>query len=181
MKLTIIELLMYLQIPVVWYLFRRYGKKDVSGSMIAGFLIGIFNEFATEPLWDYHLGLNIYKDTPFAILLCWAVMFTVVVSLSDWLYRTVLKKDALDPHDKRILLFDVAAAVVIAFPMETLCLKLGIWSYRLDKLNWDWGNIPLLGMPWEALVGYCLFMLIGPSFVRAWETQFSFMKIRAGA
>ncbi|MCM2268150.1 MAG: hypothetical protein NDI60_10310 [Elusimicrobiales bacterium] len=174
--LIVLEILMYLQVPLVWYLFRRYGGRDVSGSMLAGLLIGVFNEFATEPLWDYHLRLTFYKDAPVAILLCWAVMFTAVVNISSWLYRRTLKLPAVDPGDKRILLFDVAAAVIIAFPMETFCLKLGIWTYRLDKLNWDWGTIPLLGMPWEALAGYCLFMLIGPSFVRAWQEQFSFMK-----
>ena len=178
MKLIILEAIMYLQIPVVWYLFRRYAKKDVSGTMIAGVMIGIFNEFATEPLWDYHLALNIYKDTPLCVVLGWGVMFTLVAFISEKLYCAALKTGKMDPQDKRVLLFDVLAAAAIAFPTETLCLKLGIWDYRFDKLNWDWGTIPLVGMPWEALAGYCMLMLIGPSFVRAWERQFSLFNLQ---
>lgn len=171
-KLVILETWMYLQIPVIWWLFKRYAKKDVSGTMIAGIMIGMFNEFATEPLWDYHLGINIYKDTPLCVVLGWGVMFTLVVFISGWLYRAALKKDKVDPQDKKVFLFDVLAGAAIAFPTETLCLKLGMWDYRFDKLNWNWGTIPFVEMPWEALVGYCLLMLIGPSFVRAWEKPF---------
>jgi hypothetical protein len=108
-------------------------------------------------------------------------MFTLVLFISGKLYCAILKKDKVDPQDKRVLLFDVLAAAIIAFPTETLCMKLGMWDYRFDRLNWDWGTIPFVGMPWEALAGYCLLMLIGPTFVRAWERQFSLFKMEGGS
>jgi hypothetical protein len=172
MKLILFEIAMFVQVPVVWYLFKRYAGRVVTGEMIAGAMIGFFNEFATEPLWDYHLRLTYYKDTPVAIILCWAVMFTVVVFVSEKIYCFARKRKTIKPGDKTIFLCDLLAAALIAFPVETLGIKTGIWTYRYDRLNWDWGTVPFFNMPWEALYGYCLLMLIGPSFVRVWEHTF---------
>jgi len=180
MALIFWEVWMYAQVLLVWWLFRRFARRNVAGEMIAGGMIGLFNEFATEPLWDYHLRLNFYKDTPLAIILAWAVMFTLVVYFSETLYKYFRKKQAVQPGDKSIFLFDLAAAVLVSFPIETLGVKTGIWTYRYDKLNWDWGMVPVVNMPWEALFGYCLFMLIGPSFVRAWENTFDAVIPEAG-
>ena len=172
MKLAIIEIILYLQIPVTWYLFRRFAKRNVTGEMIAGTMIGVFNEFATAPLWDYHLSINIYKHTPLAVVLGWGVMFTLVTFISEKLYCYFLKKDCIEAKDKRIFIFDVASAALVAFPLETLGIKLGIWNYRYDILQWNWGTVPFFNMPYEALVGYMLFMLIAPTFVRYWEKGF---------
>ncbi len=172
MALTLFEIWMYVQVPLVWWLFRRFAGRNVAGEMIAGAMIGLFNEFATEPLWDYHLRITFYKDTPVGIILSWAVMFTLVVYFSETLYKFFRKRPSVRPGDKSIFLFDLLAAVLISFPIETLGVKAGVWTYRYDRLNWDWGTVPLVKMPWEALFGYCLLMLVGPTFVRAWERTF---------
>ncbi len=172
MKLLLLEIWFFVQIPLVWWAFRRFARRNVTGEMIAGTIIGVFNEFATQPLWNYHFRLNIYKDTPLAVVLGWGVLFTLVVHFSGALYRFFLKKERVDIRDKRVFLFDVIAAALIAFPVETLSLKLGVWDYRYDLLAWDWGSVPFFHMPWEALFGYCLLMLVGPSFVRLWEGVF---------
>ena len=172
MKLILLEAVLYLQLPLTWYLFRRFAKRNVTGEMIAGAMIGAFNEFATEPLWDYHLHLNIYKDTPLAVVLGWGVMFTLVTFISEKLYCAFLKKPGIEAKDKRIFVFDVVAAALVAFPLETLGLKAGIWTYRYDRLAWDWGTVPFFNMPYEALFGYILFMLVTPTFVRYWEKPF---------
>lgn len=169
MTLIIVEVWSYIQLPIIWWLFKRFAKRNVLGEMIAGTMIGAFNEFATEPLWDYHLRLNIYKDTPLILVLGWGVMFTLVTFVSEKLYCRLLKKDRIEPYDKRIFLFDVLAGALVCFPIETACAKLGLWTYRWDRLAWDWGNIPVINMPLEALFGYSLLMLVGPTFVRYWE------------
>lgn len=179
MKLVIWEIWAYVQIPVLWYLFKRYAKRNVSGDMIAGTMIGMFIEFATEPLWDYHFKINIYKDTPLAVVMGWGVMFTLVTFFSEKLYCFVLRKPSIAPYDKRIFLFDVVAASLIAFPLETIGLKSGIWDYRYDRLGWDWGKIPFFDMPYEALFGYCLLMLVGPTFVRYWQGAFEGVRSNA--
>lgn len=172
MKLALLEAWFYLQIPVTWYAFRRFGKRNVLGELIAGTMIGCFIEFATEPLWDYHFRFNLYKDVPPCIILGWGVMFTLVVVLSEALYKAVLRKDRVNPTDKRIFLFDLVGAVMVAFPIETIAMKLGVWDYNYHILNWNWGEVPFFKMPYEALFGYCLLMLVGPSFVRCWEKPF---------
>lgn len=172
MKMILLEIVLFAQIPLTWYLFRRLAKRNVLGEMIAGAMIGAFNEFATAPLWDYHLHINIYKDTPLAVVLGWGVMFTLVTFISEKLYCAFLKLPRITPKDKRIFVFDVAAAALVAFPLETLGLKAGIWTYRYDRLGWDWGNVPFFNMPYEALAGYMLFMLVTPTFVRYWERPF---------
>ncbi len=172
MKMTILEIFYFLQPPLVWWLFRRFARRNVFGHMLAGVMIGAFNEFATAPLWDYHLKINIYKDTPLAVVLGWGVMFALVVFISEKVYAFVFKKP-VELRDPRVLLCDLAAAVVIALPLEAIAMKSGVWDYRYDLLGWDWGTIPLINMPWEALFGYCLLMLVGPSFVRLWAPVFN--------
>ncbi|MCK5358203.1 MAG: hypothetical protein KAJ48_07390 [Elusimicrobiales bacterium] len=173
MKLIIVEICFFLQIPLTWYLFKKFAKRNVLGQLMAGTMLGAFNEFATQPLWNYHLKINIYKDTPLCIVLGWGVMFTVVTFISEKLYCFFLKKEKIEDGDKRIFIFDVFAGSLFSFPMETILLKLGVWDYRYDLLNWNWGEIPFFKMPLEALFGYGLFMLIGPSFVRYWGKYFN--------
>lgn len=172
MKLILWEIWTYVQVPVMVYVFKRFAKRNVIGDLVAGSIIGLFIEFATEPLWDYHLQITIYKDTPLSIILGWGVMFTLVVFASEKLYLWILRRDTIKPYDKRIFLFDVVAAAAIAFPLETIGLKAGIWDYRYDLLQWDWGTVPFFEMPYEALVGYALLMLVAPTFVRYWEASF---------
>jgi hypothetical protein len=173
MKLIVLEIVLYLQIPLTWYLFRRFARRNVIGEMMAGVMIGAFNEFATEPLWQYHLHITIYKhNTPLAVVLGWGVMFTLVTFISEKLYCAFLKRPHIEGKDKRIFVFDVLAAAMVAFPLETLGIKAGIWSYRYDRLGWDWGTVPFFKMPYEALFGYCLLMLVAPTFVRYWQRPF---------
>lgn len=168
MKLILLEIFSYVQIPLYWWLFKRYAKINVTGDMIAGTMIGMFNEFATEPLWTYHFKITIYKDTPLSVVLGWGVMFTLVTYGSQKMYCWFLKQPKILPYDKRIFIFDVIASTLIALPIEAFGLKMGVWDYNYDILKWNWGFIPFIHMPYEALVGYALLMLIGPTFVRYW-------------
>lgn len=172
MKMILLEAALYVMLPLTWYLFRRFAKRNVLGEMAAGTIIGAFNEFATEPLWDYHLHITIYKDTPLVVVLGWGVMFTLVTFISEKMYCAFLKKTHIVGKDKRIFIFDVLSSAIVAFPLETLGVKSGIWTYRYDRLNWDWGTVPFFNMPYEALVGYMLLMLVAPTFVRYWQRPF---------
>jgi len=172
MNMLGMEIWSYVEIPIIWWLFKRFAKRNVFGDMVAGTMIGCFNEFATEPLWNYHYRFTIYKDIPPAVIMGWGVMFTLVVFLSEKLYFWVLKTDKIMPYDKRIFLFDVAAGVAIGLPMETLGLKSHVWDYNYDILKWSGLQVPFFNMPVEALVGYILIMLIGPTFVRYWQGAF---------
>jgi len=171
-QLILIEIFSFVQIPLYWWLFKKFANRNVLGDMIAGTMIGCFIEFATEPLWDYHFAITVYKDTPLSVVLGWGVMFTLVVFLSEKLYCWILQKKSIVPYDKRIFIFDVLGAVLIGFPLETIGLKAGVWDYRYDILDWNWGTVPFFNMPYEALVGYALLMLIAPTFVRYWQAAF---------
>lgn len=162
----------YLMVPVIWYLFRRLAGRDITGELIAGTLFGFYIEFATEPLWDYHFALTYYKDTPLTSPLSWGVLMSVVAFLSEKLYSWSLGREA-DPSDGRLLLFDVLAGILLGLPVETLGYKAGVWDYNYGVLGWTWGTIPIFRMPYEALVGYALLMLVAPSFVRHWRRGLS--------
>jgi hypothetical protein len=171
-RLLLIEIASFASIPTVWYLFRRFARREVLGDMAAGALIGCFIEFATEPLWTYHFRVTVYKDAPLAVVLGWGVMFTLVTFVSEKLYRLVLRKAAVAAYDKRIFLFDLAGAVLVGLPLEALGVKSGIWDYNHGVLQWNWGTLPVIDMPVEALVGYALLMLVGPTFIRYWSGAF---------
>lgn len=172
MKLLLLETWGFLQVPVVWWLFRRYAHRNLGGEMLAAAIVGVMWEMATEPLWDYHFRVTFYKDAPVAVITGWMVMLPVIVVLSEKLYRFFLRRELLDRRDKRIFFFDVISAALVALPMETIGAKLGVWSYRQDILRWDWGLIPFFNMPWEIMAGYSLLMLIVPTYIRYWERSF---------
>jgi hypothetical protein len=172
MKLILMEIWSYAQLPLTVYLFKKFANRNVIGDMIAGTMLGCFIEFATEPLWDYHFRFTVYKDIAPSIVLGWGQMFAVVVFASEKLYMKLLKKPQVEPYDKKIFIFDVIAAVVIAVPLEKFGLAMGVWDYRLDLLNWNWGTMPFINMPYEAVFGYALLMLVGPTFVRYWQGSF---------
>jgi len=181
MTLFFLELWSYLQIVVVWVAFKRFAKRDVSGGLLAGSLIGLMNEFITEPFWLYHFKINIYKDIPLSVIPAWGVLLVMVTFLSEKAYKAVFKINRINPKNYRILLFDIIIGVLVGFPVETIGIKFGAWEYNYDLLQWNWGNIPVLGMPTEALIGYALFMLVFPSFVRHWQSNLrltSFFKFK---
>jgi hypothetical protein len=167
------EIWSYLQVPLFWFLFWKFGRQDVSGSFIAGSLVGLFVEFSTEPLWTYHFRYTFYKDVTPSIILGWGVLLTLTVFFSEKLYRWLLNRNTVDPNDRRLFLFDALAAGLIAFPMETMGLKAGVWTYNLHILDWTWGTVPVFEMPFEALFGYMLLMTIAPTFIRRWRQDFS--------
>src|SRR5882762_6592467 len=102
MRLIIIEIISCLQIPVYWYAFKRFAHRNVIGDMIAGTMIGCFIEFSTEPLWQYHFKITVYKhNTPLSVVLGWGVMFTLVVFVSEKIYCWVLHRKTIEPYDKR--------------------------------------------------------------------------------
>lgn len=171
MIVTIMEIWSFLQLPVAWLVFRKFAKRNVLGELIAGAIIGVFIEFSTEALWDYHFRITVYKDIPLCVILGWGLMFTLATYFSERLYRWVFRKDSVDDTDKRIFLTDAFSALAIALPLEKLGLVLGLWEYNPEIGQWEWGQIPFFDMPWEVLFGYTVLMLVGPTFVRHWERE----------
>lgn len=179
MSLILWEIWAYLHIPLYWYLFRKLAKRNVIGDIIAGTLVGLFIEFSTEPLWNYHFKFVLYKDVPLAVPLGWGMLLTLITFFSEKLYCWTLKKESVKSNDKRILIFDAVGAALIGFPLETMALKSGLWDYRMDILQWNWGTVPFFNMPYEALVGYMLLMLVAPSFLRHWREAFGSRSLEA--
>jgi len=175
MKMILWEIWSYAQIPFFCYLFSRYARKNIVGAVIAGALIGLAIEFATQPLWIYHFKITFYKGAPLSVPLGWGVMFAQVVFFSEKLYCWILQKDKIVPHDKRIFIFDLLAGLLIGFPLEALGLHAGVWDYNYGVLGWNMGRVPFFNMPIEALLGYALLMLLAPTFVRYWQGAFILM------
>lgn len=170
--LIILEIIGFVQVPLMWWIFRRYFKRNVLGEIIASGIIGVFWEIATEPLWDYNFKITFYHDTPAAVITGWMVMLTLIPIVSEKLYCLILKKQALAGKDKRIFLFDIFTAMFIALPMEAIGAHFGVWKYNTDILGWNWGVIPFFNLPVELIMGYSLLMLIAPTFVRCWQEEF---------
>lgn len=172
MTLIFMEIWSYLQAPLTAYLFWKLAKRNVVGDLIAGTIIGMYIEFATEPLWDYHFRITIYKDIPPGIVLGWGIMFTLAVFISEELYKILFKQHSVLPYDKRIFITDVLAAPIVGLPLEKIGLWTGVWDYHYELLNWSGIVVPVFGMPLEALIGYALLMLVAPTFVRYWQKGF---------
>jgi len=172
MKYTILEIFSYFFVLFVWTIFRRYLKRNITGDILAGAIVGLFLEFSTKPVNIYHFHITIYKDLPLIIPFDWGMMFAVTVYLSEKAYRFVLREPCIKPKDKRIFLFDVIIGTLVGFPLETAGAWLGAWEYNLGKIHWTLGNVPIFHMPWETVIAYALIMLVGPTFVRYWQASF---------
>lgn len=172
MKLIILEITGYLTVLAVWYFFRKIAKRNLTGDILIGAVIGFFLEFSTEPVCDYYFKITIYKDLPLIVPFAWGMMFALTVFMSEKLYRLAIRRKAIIPGDKRIFLCDIAGGVLVGFPLETAGTFLGIWKYNYDAIGWTMGKMPLVGMPYEALIAYALIMLTCPTIVRFWQGAF---------
>lgn len=172
-RLALWELWSYAQVPLFWWLFRRFLRRDISGELVAGTLFGVYIEFATEPLWDYHFAITFYRDIPPSVPLGWGVMFSLVAFVSEALFCRLRPGARTDRADRRLLACDALAGVLVGVPLEWMGKSAGVWDYNTDVLGWEWGALPGVGLPYEALAGYALLMLIGPSFVRHWRRGLS--------
>lgn len=172
MKLALMEILSYLVVFGVWLFFRRILKRDITGDMLIGTVLGVFSEFASEPLCDYYFSLTFYKDIPVIIPVAWGMMYAITVFISEKLYTRLTRLPAIRPGDKRVLALDVFSGMLVGFPLETIGTWAGIWTYNYNVVNWTMPRIPVLNMPLEALIAYGLLMLTGPTIVRYWEGAF---------
>lgn len=168
MSLAIWEILSYAVIPLSWYLFRRLARRDIAGEILAGSLLGLYIEFACEPLWNYHFAVTFYKDIPPSIPLAYGFMLSLVAFLSEKLCAWVFPKAGPALSGRRLVLFDVAVGILVGLPLETLGNRMGVWDYNYQVLHWTWGRIPVFQMPYEVLAGYAMLMAFGPSLVRHW-------------
>jgi hypothetical protein len=170
--LTFMEVLSYVQAPLTALLFWKLAKRNVVGDLIAGSIVGMFVEFASEPLWNYHFKLTIWKDVSPGIIMGYGVLLTLAVFFSEKLYKWWFKQPKVQPYDKRIFITDILAAAWIALPLEKIGMITGVWDYNQDILQWSSIYIPIVNLQIEVLVGYALLMLIAPSFVRYWQKGF---------
>ena len=166
------EIWSYLQAPLTALLFWMFLKRNVTGALVAGTMMGAYIEFATEPLWDYHFHINIYKDIPPGIVLGYGVMFTLAIFVSEKLYCLIFRRNSIEPYDKRIFFTDALAAPLIGLPLEKIGMLAGAWDYNYELLNWSGVVIPIFGMPLEALIGYTLLMLAALTSIRYWQRGF---------
>lgn len=173
MTLRVLEVLSYAALPLSWYFFKRFANRDIAGELIAGTLLGTFIEFSTAPQLQYHFALTFYKHVPPSIPMAWGLMFSLAAFLGEKLYLLALRTDAVNTQDKRIMPCDMLAGIAVGLPLETLGCKAGVWDYNFQVLGWNWGQIPIFHMPYEALAGYALVMLVGPSLVRHWRVGLS--------
>lgn len=162
------EFASYLPAPLLWFLFRRFAARDISGDLICGAMIGAYVEFAAEPLWDYHFRFVIYKDVSLSVLLGWGVLFALARALSEGLHRRAAGVRSVDPFDRRTFLFDGLAGLALLVPIRLIGALSDAWDYNLDVLRWTWGRAPLLDIPFEALLSYLLLMTTAPVFLRSW-------------
>lgn len=172
MLLTIMEVWSYVQVPLSWYLFKKFAHRNILGDITAGVIVGCFWEYSTEALWTYNFHFNLYKDIPPGVPLGWGVMFAIAVYISEKMYCMLFKKKEIIQHDKRIFITDMLAAVLIGLPFEKLGLITGVWTYNYEILHWSTARIPVFNMPYEVLIGYALLMLVAPTFVRYWQGSF---------
>lgn len=152
-------------------LFWFIGKRNVTGEMICGTLIGIFIELITEPDWDYNLKFYIYKDVSPLVILGWGVSFSWVVAVSDFVYKLWVKGKKVKLFDKRVLLTDFVCGTIMFVSVEVFAMHvLHAWTYS-PILGWTL-IVPIINYPFEGVLGSMLAALILPTFVRYWQKSF---------
>lgn len=169
------ELSTLVAVLLIFPIFFRIFRKNIIGEFIAGVVLGIFFEIATEPVWDYHLTWYLYKDVSPIIMLGWGVSFTILVKLSDWFYKKVYHKKQVNLFDLRLFASDLIVGTTWLTAVELFGINvLHGWNYS-PELGWHI-MIPIINFPLEAVLALALFSLVMPTFVRHWQKKLDLIK-----
>jgi hypothetical protein len=160
----------FFPIPIIaWYCF----KKDLTGMLFSGMLLGVTIEYITEIYWDYSLHVYLWRDISLFVIMGWGYNFTFYILLSGFFIRKVTKiKDDLRP-DPKLILFDMFLGPVWFLSNEFLGMKvLHLWTYSkatgwTNNVSWLW-NYPM-----EGILGAFFLCITLPSFVRFGANAFS--------
>lgn len=138
--------------------------------MLAGVIIGVANEFMTEPNWTYHMRFYIWRDiSPFTIL-GWGPMFTMLVGFSDCLYHKLFHD--WPKRDWRVVLTDLIVGVPMLLGGELFGLNvLKNWEYNAI-LGWT-TMIPVINYPLEGVMVMIFFIIAVPAVVRYWTDSWA--------
>ena len=167
---TVISLL------AAWFVF----KKDLTGMFLSGIILGTAVEYLTEAYWDYTKlmdanGFNvfIYGDISLYVIMGWGFSFSVVILLSNWVFKSITRNNAELVVDARIIICDAVLGPVWFIMIEYLGMQvLHLWRYT-ECSNWT-HIVPVIQYPFEGVIGAVLFAAILPTFVRHWEKKFRF-------
>ncbi|MBD3322893.1 MAG: hypothetical protein GF350_17480 [Chitinivibrionales bacterium] len=156
-----------------WLLFRFGIKKDITGDLIAGMIVGATVEYLTEAYWDYNLNVYIYKDISFFVVMGWGYSFTYFIFISELLYKKLFNKSSISMFDKRIILCDALVGPVWFIANEYIGMHvLNLWAYS-SSAGWS-TIIPVIRYPLEGLIGSVFFSITFPAFIRYWQKKFDF-------
>jgi len=100
------------------------------------------------------------------------MMFTFAAFVSELLYRRWTAEPELVADDPRVLVTDIVGGLIIVVPAEVISLRAGIYQYNYSVLEWTPHQIPLLDLPFMAIVCYSFLLVIGLTFVRTWRHRF---------
>lgn len=154
---------------ITWFVF----KKDVTGMLLAGMLIGLCIEFITEAYWNYSLIVYLYKDISLFVIMGWGYSFTLYLLLSGWLFRFIVRSKNVYAHDLRLLLMDIFIGPIWFLSNELLGMKgLHLWTYS-ECAGWTHPIPWLWGYPLEGVIGAIFLSTVMPSFVRYWAQPLS--------
>jgi hypothetical protein len=120
-------------------------------------------ELFTGPMWhNYHLGVwgYVYRDVSWVLTLGWAVLLLSVITISDRLLPNW-------KEPKRFLIYMIVL-LLIAFPLESLMVNLGIRGYADETLG-ALSGVRLLNVPIEALYYIPVFMGLVICFYKYWS------------
>ncbi len=162
------ELYTLASIVSTWFAIKWIFKKNPTIYMLAGALVGLANEFMTEPLWTYHMQFYLWRDiSPFTIL-GWGPLFAIIVLGSEALYKKLFPSSPV--RNWKIILTDLMVGAPLMVAGETLGLRvLHIWEYN-SVLQWH-AMVPLINYPLAGLVSMAFFIMAMPAVVRYWAEK----------
>ena len=154
---------------IAWFAF----KKDLTGMMLAGMLIGIAIEYLTEIYWVYSMKVYIWRDVSLFVIMGWGYNFTFYILLSGVLSRLLFKSKNAFAADPKFIPMDMICGPVWFLSNELWGMKgLHLWNYS-KYAGWT-HTIPwLFNFPSEAIIGALFLCMVMPSFVRYWAHALS--------
>ena len=164
------EILTLIALAGSWTIFHLWGKRFFWQMWFPGVLIGMAIEFMTEPAWTYSMRFFIWRDISPFVIAGWGILFTWLVTFSDYLYLKLFgaRAGSRGPRDYRLILTDIIIGVPLFLGNELFGLQvLKVWKYN-PVLNWS-EMIPVIGYPLEGIIAIVFFVSAIPMAVRYWK------------
>lgn len=146
-----------ISIVILYFISKKFWKKDLTGELIIGFFLGLFWEILTNEAWNYDVSrmITLYvgkAEIPLEIVMGWSFVLATSV------LATELMQKKLKWHGKvSFFVLGIVSIFLIGFATEVIGINTNVWTYPDNRGVYQFGPVLL---PLRVAFGWMFFGVI---------------------